>query len=265
MSYTCLYLQNNQHMIDMDKFSLKWNDFQSNVAKTFSVLRKEEDFFDVTLVTDDEQHISAHKLVLAASSEFFKTILQRATHSKPMIYLSGFGVKELNFVMDYIYQGEVQIYQNDLDKFLDVAQKLKIEGLIGGEQSDESKNNTFMKDEDQVENVSEISVNESVVEKPTSMIRDMNKYQKRNNVNTAALVSNQSSVADAKAAVNELVEKTEDSWMCRTCGKTAKTSSDIRRHAEIHIDGLAFDCELCGQTFRSRKIVNNHKFSKHRN
>ena len=122
-----------------------------------------------------------------------------------------------------------------------------------------------MKDEDQVENVSEISVNESVVEKPTSMIRDMNKYQKRNNVNTAALVSNQSSVADAKAAVNELVEKTEDGWMCRTCGKTAKTSSDIRRHAEIHIDGLAFDCELCGQTFRSRNSVNYHKFSKHRN
>ena len=40
-------------MIKMDKFSLKWNDFQSNVAKTFSVLRKEEDFFDVTLVTDE--------------------------------------------------------------------------------------------------------------------------------------------------------------------------------------------------------------------
>ena len=252
-------------MDNMDKFSLKWNDFQSNVANKFNVLRKEEDFFDVTLVTDDEQHISAHKLVLAASSEFFKTILQIATHSKPMIYLSGFGVKELNFVMDYIYQGEIQIYQNDLDKFLDVAKKLKIEGLIGEEQNDELKNNTFMEDEEQVEDVPDKSMNVSVVEKPTIMTRDMKKYQKRNTVNTAALVLNQSSIADAKAAVNELVEKTEDSWMCRTCGKTAKTSSDIRRHAEIHIDGLAFDCELCGQTFRSRKIVNNHKFSKHRN
>ena len=65
--------------------------------------------------------------------------------------------------------------------------------------------------------------------------------------------------------MNWLRRLTENGWMCRTCGKTAKTSSDIRRHAEIHIDGLAFDCELCGQTFRSRKIVNNHKFSKHRN
>ena len=37
----------------------------------------------------------------------------------------------------------------------------------------------------------------------------MKKYQKRNTVNTAALVLNQSSIADAKAAVNELVEKTD--------------------------------------------------------
>ena len=54
-------------MDNMDKFSLKWNDFQSNVANKFSVLRKEENFFDVTLVTDDEQHISAHTSPAAAA------------------------------------------------------------------------------------------------------------------------------------------------------------------------------------------------------
>ena len=44
--------------------------------------------------------------------------------------MSGVKAKELNFVMDYIYDGEVQIYQNDLDSFLDIAYKLKIDGLI---------------------------------------------------------------------------------------------------------------------------------------
>ena len=116
----------------MEKFCLKWNDFQSNVSKTFSYLRTEERFFDVTLVSDDHQHIAAHKLVLSASSKFFKDILCKTQHSNPLIYLSGFSSKDLNFVMDYIYQGEVQIYQEDLDNFLNVAQKLNIEGLIGG-------------------------------------------------------------------------------------------------------------------------------------
>ena len=41
----------------MDKFCLKWNDFETNVSKSFNILRKEEEFFDVTLVSDDEQHL----------------------------------------------------------------------------------------------------------------------------------------------------------------------------------------------------------------
>ena len=47
-----------------------------------------------------------------------------------MIYLNGVGYKELNHILNYIYEGEVQLYQEDLDKFLEVAQKLEINGLI---------------------------------------------------------------------------------------------------------------------------------------
>ena len=48
----------------MEKFSLKWNDFQSLVSRSFSVLRGEEDFYDVTLVSNDQTQLPAHKLVL---------------------------------------------------------------------------------------------------------------------------------------------------------------------------------------------------------
>ena len=133
----------------MEKFSLKWNDFQTNVSSTFSSLRQEEHLFDVTLVSDDEQHISAHKLVLTASSEFFKNILKKAKHSNPMIFLSGFKSRDLFLVMDYIYQGEVQILQTDLDQFLHVAQQLKIEGLIGGDNysADETQTGNYIKED----------------------------------------------------------------------------------------------------------------------
>ena len=52
----------------MEKFSLKWNDYQTNVTKTFGSLRRESDFFDVTLVSDDEQLLSAHKVLLQVNS-----------------------------------------------------------------------------------------------------------------------------------------------------------------------------------------------------
>ena len=59
-----------------EKFCLKWNDFQTNVTSSFSKLRNEDEFFDVTLVSDDQQQVSAHKLVLSSCSEYFKNILK---------------------------------------------------------------------------------------------------------------------------------------------------------------------------------------------
>ena len=107
-----------------EKFCLKWNDFQSTVSQSFSVLRREEDFFDVTLVSDDEIQMSAQKLVLSACSSFFKNILKTNKHSQPLIYLSGVSSANLQFVLDYIYQGEVNIFQDQLDAFLNTAQNL---------------------------------------------------------------------------------------------------------------------------------------------
>ena len=112
------------------RFSLKWSDFQSVVSQSFSVLRQEADFYDVTLVIDDHTQISAHKLVLSASSDLFKSILRKNHLSHPLLYLSGVDSTSLGFVLDYIYQGEVEIYQNELDNFLEVAQKMKIDGLL---------------------------------------------------------------------------------------------------------------------------------------
>ena len=60
-----------------EKFCLEWNDFQSTVSGSFGTLRREKDFFDVTLVSDDGFHVSSHKVVLSASSEFFKNILSK--------------------------------------------------------------------------------------------------------------------------------------------------------------------------------------------
>ena len=121
----------------MEKFSLKWNDFDSNASKTFRNLRKEEHFFDVTLISDDESKLSAHRVVLSSCSSFFKSILRITSNSNPVIYLSGVNSQNLGFMLDYMYQGEVQIFQEQLEDFLSVAQKLKIDGLISDQKFEE--------------------------------------------------------------------------------------------------------------------------------
>lgn len=125
-------------------YSLKWEDFNSNVLKSIKCLRVENDFHDVTLLTDDEKFVSAHKLVLSTSSEFFKKVLKRVEGAKPLIYLAGISSKYLDHILDYIYEGEAQIYQEELDDFLKTAQKLKIHGLVGAEYNSDADLNDWL-------------------------------------------------------------------------------------------------------------------------
>ena len=90
-------------------------------------------------MSDDQKMMSAHKLVLSASSPYFKHILTNNKHSHPLLCLDGVSSGELQFVLDYIYHGEVQIYQEQLDRFLEVAQRLKLEGLTGKDYDKERK------------------------------------------------------------------------------------------------------------------------------
>ena len=239
----------------MDKFSLKSKCFESNISKTFSDVRREEDFFDVTLVSDDQQHIAAHKLVLSASSEIFRNILKKNTHSNPMIFLSGFNSKDLNYVLDYIYQGEVKLIQDDLDNFLNVAQKLKIEGLI--ENGSPKEDDAVSKDETVQSNIKD-EFQDSVQQKRISPKKTKNQREK-NIVHPTTLVNQSLPIEDVKAVVDELFEKDGEQFICKTCGKSCNRNSDIRKHVEIHIDGLSFECQLCGQSFRSRVILKHHK------
>jgi len=111
---------------------LKWNEFSSNLSNSFNCLKKEDFLKDVTLVSDDEQHLSAHKLVLTACSDYFKDIFKKNNRKlEPIICLEGISSKYMNYILDYMYDGEVQIYQEDIDKFLAIAQRFKMKGLSG--------------------------------------------------------------------------------------------------------------------------------------
>jgi len=111
-----------------DKFCLRWNDFESNISVSFRELREDKDFFDITLACEDEQ-IQAHKVILSACSPFFRSVLKRNRHEHPLLYLKGVKFTELEAVLNFMYQGEVNVAQEDLNSFLAVAEDLKVKGL----------------------------------------------------------------------------------------------------------------------------------------
>ena len=125
-----------------EKFCLKWEDFAGNVSNSFYNLRQETRLYDVTLVSNDHQQVSAHKLVLSACSEVFSNIFNSNNSPNMMLYLDSVDVKEINFMLDYIYQGEVQIHHEYLDRFLEVAAKFKLSGLLSDVREEEEVNET---------------------------------------------------------------------------------------------------------------------------
>ena len=220
-----------------EKFNLKWNDFQATVSNSFRNLRREKEYFDVTLVADDQTKISAHKLVLSACSDFFKSILSKNPHSHPLLYLSGVTSANLNLILDYIYQGEVQIYQDDMESFLEMSEQFKLVGLRSNDIDQRSPAQNCTTEARSLEahqiksELSEEREGEEVIEAstPDLTVSDWEEGQEK---------------------ILELLERREGLYHCTVCDYNKRDKSKVTRHIERHVEGLSYNCELCQKTFR---------------
>merc|ERR1719312_748060 len=116
-----------------EKFCLKWNDFESNISLAFRDIRGEKDFFDCTLSCGARQ-VQAHKIILAACSPFFRSTLRQNPHQHPLLYLKGVEFNDLVAVLTFMYHGEVNVAQEELNSFLGLAEDLQVKGLTQGNQ-----------------------------------------------------------------------------------------------------------------------------------
>ena len=258
-----------------EKFCLKWNDYQSNWNRPLSELRNDNDFADVTLISDDKVKFSAHKVLLSSCSNMFKFILKSNNHANPLLFLGGISSVNLGFILDYMYQGEVKIFQEQLDSFIESAQKLEIEGLLGNSEDTE---------EDSKENIStgrethETDIGHLLDEQNQHQPPQEKQVVRMNGnlaVNTRRLFSRTSAgerinvsnfnTEEIEDRMKELYKKIDGVWNCNTCDfTTGGKSSDIRKHVETHIDGLCYTCNICSKEFRLRRSLNHHKNSSHR-
>ena len=236
----------------MEKFTLMWKDFQSSVAESFRLLRHEKDYFGVTLVSDDQIQISAHKLILSACSSFFKTILKQNSHAHPLIYITSVSSADLGCILDYIYNGEVAIYQDQLDSFLDLAKKFKVEGLLLVSQDEE----IHLKEKDVLEKEF-ISYTSTSLENKTQeqikeeLVMNYDLYQSlgppQKDRPSPRVIQSYSDMfqPDIKSKVKELITRLgPGQYNCRVCGKMGK-QANMRVHAVTHIDGLTYFCKSC--------------------
>ena len=246
----------------LEKVSLSWTDFQSNLVKTYSNLRHEDDLCDVTLATDDHQQVSAHKLVLSSCSEYFKNLFRMNKHSNFLVCLHGVLSKDLEHILDYMYNGEVNIHKDQLDTFMDVAQRLKVEGLTS-----DSGVRQVINDYKQFK-CEEESLNSTGKIESHNLAGGMVEYSQedvvKSEVNSISNTMYKVDKEELKAKLhNEMYKDGRGFWNCKHCTKFTKDKGHMREHVEVHMEGLNFPCNKCDKTFKRSCSLRQHNINSH--
>ena len=280
----------------MERFCLKWDSFENNVTRSYSQLRNENKFSDVTLVSDDHHLVSAHKVVLATCSKYFNDILKQDPTGSALLCLEGVGQNDLNNLLDYIYHGELTIPQEHIERFLQMAKRFKLNGIhVNSIQLDQSINQldeeissmncellkeadfsisqqVIKEEADEIKNnfLNPQSVCTSLGQKVDELIENeyLNTTLSSQNTQGGEVSSDMrqtheielQSYEDVREKIKDLYTKLNQfEYECKVCGKISTKSSNIKEHIETHIKGLRFPCRTCGKDFGSRSARSKHR------
>jgi len=256
-------------MTNSDKLCLQWNDFQENLNTAFKELRNDSELSDVTLVSEDGKEVEVHKVILASSSPFFANLLKRNNkHPHPLIFMRGVKEEVLVAIVDFLYNGEANVFQENLDSFLALAEDLRLKGLTGSPQVNTSQD---MKPPQRFNS----QLGEEQKEPNAKRSRQTLEHEDLSEM-TVAIISNQSVNVELHQLDDQIKSRMEhngksmmvgnrkrEALICKVCGKEGQLA-DIMRHIEAnHITGVTHTCEICSKTYRSRNALWQHKRKEH--
>ena len=177
-------------------------------------------------------------------------------------------------MVDFLYCGEANVPQENLDSFLALAEELKLKGLMGTTpETAETKIQNSQKPHPAESTFADVET--------TQVMKDERQILENNighDMRTVDLVDNNLSeyMLELDSKVKSMMEKgsnmisvgnngkRQKSEICKICGKEGQTVA-IRDHIEAnHLEGISLPCNVCGKTLRSRNTLRLHKSAKHR-
>ena len=266
-----------------EKLCLQWNDFQHTLETYFRALRDDKEFTDVTLACKDGQQLKAHKVVLASSSPFFKGLLQGNKHPHPLIYMRGVKSDVLVAMMDFLYHGEANIYQENLNSFLVIAEELQLKGLHGNgtdetPETNPSNNRPRNHDNQTTSILPKEKVNLPYANSPPfpNLRKPKTEFNLVKNPDTAIALDLNSDFTDSHELSEKVKSmmlfsentapggKTGKARICTMCGKEGRCQATIDHIEANHITGIALPCNICGKVCPSRYSLRMHKIRMHK-
>ena len=290
LNHACLSVHNRIFLRIMpisEIFCLKWNDFKDNLKNTYETLRKDMDFSDVTLACEDGYQIEAHKVILSSSSPFFQKVLKMNQHVHPLIYMRGIKPIDLIAIVDFLYYGEINVYQENVDNFLKIADELELKGLnreTSGEEGEEKGfSESYQEQEDQpsllndvaqkvYNTISTITASQEYVDDFKAENKEQLCYKSTVDISKhgdldkqiEAVMGRSEKIIKIGGRKNGEVRMGK-AYICQICFKEGKRSNIMVHIEASHLDGILISCNLCEKTFKSRVYLKQHISHQHTN
>ena len=249
-----------------EKYTMTWHTYPDHFRNMMQSMTTSEEFTDVTIVSEDEKIIKAHKSVLSACSPVLKNILKTQQNDDTVIYLSGIQYSCIEFLLQFMYTGEIKLCEKRMNELLSVAKSLqikelsessnKIYSLIGNHPIENQKNQ-------HIENLSVRSLKDVYSAKIVGW----------NNTNQELEPGEQilqKSEAQCKTFEDMFSGPTQirsehNVYQCNQCNFKTRNKKKLRRHIGSVHEGLKYHCNQCDFEvgFGYKQTLRNHIKSIH--
>jgi len=264
-------------MEDTERHFLVFDRFEERVCQIFQDLANDKDFCDVTLACESKQ-VQSHKIILSAVSPILSNLLKENPNQHPLIYLRGVKYDHLVCLLEFIYKGEVNISQEDVEDFLEMANDLRIEGLSLKEGEEEerstvtaelpmypqqSNGGSSKRKRSETPESSRGSVGRQLVEPHHVKVEsndDMSHFDVDEDYAMEEEDTPEWTFNPDGFSMQKSIAKTAS---CEACNRTFKSRQNLKQHIESVHQKVRYDCDQCDHRASTKSNLRCHKASQH--
>ena len=211
---------------------------------------------DVTLVSDDLIHITAHKFILAACSPVFRSILvDDSAQMSQILYLKGISSNFIRMMLTYVYKGQVNIDSLEAPIFLKNLQEFQINPPTTSKKEDQAlPNKQHLEDMKCVE-----------IQNPSE--NDESSIKSLKMTNGCDDISQELELTKDELKLKECKELNKDKQIGFITEKTDQRHGELDTSSKMSVNVEKTQCLECGKLVQNMnqhfKWKHNHNSKKH--
>ncbi|XP_060521976.1 zinc finger and BTB domain-containing protein 24-like [Cylas formicarius] len=237
-----------------------------NLENIFRKLFKEQLLTDVTIHCRDGS-VKAHKVVLAASSAYFRRVFTAHTEPQVAYVMHGVTCGLMASLVELIYRGSTEIANDTMGNFYDLVDDLEVKGVSCDEKSPTGRDTRFkglkrvavnFGEED--ENVQSAKLFAAATAAEKSVRKFVDNETSTSSPESAALSPTEtpSTPLSPESAKRTAWALKQRKYKCELCPSSFKRASHLTRHQLVHTGERPYPCTLCDKAFSRPDKLKQH-------